>query len=100
MITMQANEMVERFGWLLAVVLVGFAGLLLAYRYAHKRLETSRNRRTFIDYILIWPLFLGRSANDAEMTKRTVLTKREVLGWLIVIALMLLAIVFAPHGRG
>jgi len=89
--------MTSRLAPLLLVVLLGAGALALAYRQAKQRQAQPprEQRRSLLDYLLIWPLLFESSSADRS---NRVLTKRELIGWLIVGALMLFGVIFI-HGR-
>jgi len=87
--------MISRFGPIFLVLLVGALGLALAYRQSKKRISAGERQRSLLDYLLIWPLLLESSSADRP---RRVITNREVVGWLIVVLLALVGMVFF-HGR-
>jgi hypothetical protein len=87
----------ERYAYLIAAVGLGIVGLGVVYLYQRHRSQAGA-KQTWLSYLLIWPLIL-----DADKSKRDgrFLTKREWLGWGLVLLLIALAILFtAPRGGG
>ena len=74
------------FGGVILLVVGAFA----AYLYATRQ-RTETQERSWIDYVLLWPLILD--ANKIER-RGQFLTKREWLGWLAVGLLIICAIIF------
>ncbi len=80
-------------GAILLAVLAGAIGLALAYRRTKTRASSPGKPRQMIDYLLIWPLlFEGSSKVDRS---KQLLTTREIAGWLLVAALILVAVAFS-----
>ncbi len=84
----------EGYAYLVAAIVLGVAVLTAIYLYQRRR---SQAGHSWLSYVLIWPLVL-----DAAKSKRDgrFLTKREWLGWGIVVLLVVLAIVLVPSNRG
>jgi hypothetical protein len=81
-----------RHGAFLLVVFAGACGLVLAYRQSKKRVSMRGEPRSFLDYLFIWPL-LFESSSSVDRSRR-LLTTRETIGWLIVLALIVIGFVF------
>jgi hypothetical protein len=85
------SDAFSRFGPFLLVLLFGAGALILAYRQSKKRTSTDGQSRSLLDYLLLWPLLFERSSVDRS---RRLLTNREVAGWLIVVLLIVVGLVF------
>jgi hypothetical protein len=86
-----------RFGFFTLVILVGICGLAAAYAQSKKRERASGQRRSLLDYLLVWPLLFdisSKSAKDEGKSGGRLLTNRAIVGWLVVAALIVLAMVF------
>jgi hypothetical protein len=81
-----------RHGAFLLAIFAGAIGLILAYRRSKKRVSMRGAPRSFLDYLLIWPL-LFESSSTVDRSRR-LLTTREVIGWLIVLALIVIGVGF------
>ena len=81
------------YAYLIVGVVAGVGALVLVYVVQARRNAAGNPKHSWISYLLLWPLLL-----DADQSKRggRVLTRREWLGWGLVILVMALAIVFAP----
>jgi hypothetical protein len=86
------SDALSRHGAFLLVILAGAGGLVLAYRQSKKRVSTRGTPRSFWDYLLVWPLLFESSASVDR--SRRLLTTRELIGWLIVLALMVIGFAF------
>ena len=86
----------EGYAYLIAAIVLGVAALTAIYLYQRRRSQAGTGH-SWLSYVLIWPLVL-----DADKSKRDgrFLTKREWLGWGIVVLLVVLAIVLVPSNRG
>ena len=86
----------ERYAYLIVGVTLGVLYLVGIYLYQRRRPQTG-GARSWLSYVLLWPLVL-----DADKDKREgrFLTKREWLGWGVVLLVIVLAILFAPAPRG
>ena len=85
-----------QYGYLIGGIGLGVAFLVFVYLYQRRRSQTDSNH-SWLSYVLLWPLIL-----DADKSKRDgrLLTKREWLGWGVVLLLIILFIVFNPSTRG
>jgi uncharacterized membrane protein len=86
------SDALSRYGLFLIVVIGGACGLALAYRQSKKRVSTRGAPRSFLDYLLLWPL-LFESSSSVDRSRR-LLTTRELIGWLIVLVLVVVGLVF------
>jgi hypothetical protein len=86
------SDALSRHGAFLLVILAAACGLFLAYRHAKKRVSMRSPPRSFLDYLLLWPL-LFESSSSVDRSQR-LLTGRELVGWLIVLALIVIGFVF------
>jgi hypothetical protein len=82
------GHLLSRFGPVLLVILIGSFGLTVAYRRSKARVSARSQRRSPLDYLLLWPI-LFESSSRADRSRR-LLTNRELVGWLIVAALIVL----------
>jgi len=80
-------------GTVLFAVLAGAIGLAMAYRRTKTRASNPGKPRPIVDYLLIWPLLFD-SSSKVDRSKQ-LLTKREIAGWLVVAALVLVAVAFS-----
>jgi uncharacterized membrane protein len=86
------SDALSRHALFLLVVIGGACGLALAYRQSKKRVSTRDAPRSFLDYLLLWPL-LFKSSSSVDRSRR-LLTTRELIGWLMVVALIVVGLVF------
>jgi hypothetical protein len=86
----------ERYIYLLAAICAGVAVVTVILVYQKHRIKTDAGR-SWIDYLLLWPLVLDA---DKEKRQGRLLTTREWFGWGVVILVMILAIIFVPSHRG
>jgi hypothetical protein len=86
------GDVVLRYGSIFLAVLVGVGGLIAVFGRSRQRLRDN-GRRSLLDYLLIWPLLFRNTGDKAERGGR-VLTNREIVGWLVVIVLIVLAVTF------
>jgi uncharacterized membrane protein (UPF0136 family) len=84
------------YAYLIAGVVLG-AIFLIGMYLVHRHRSGTESAHSWMSYLLVWPLIL-----DVDKSKREgrFLTKREWLGWGLVILIAVLAIVFTPSGRG
>jgi hypothetical protein len=87
----------ERYAFLIGVVALGAVGLGVSSYVYHRRRSQPGTKDTWLSYVLLWPLVL-----DADKDQRggRFLTKREWLGWGIVLLLIILGVVFTPSRNG
>ena len=92
---MIAGIKIWHFGFVVLALLLGIAGLVAAYSRSRMQVRGTSQRRSIWDYLLIWPLLFG-SASIEDKAKRggRPLTNRELLGWIAVAVLIVLAIIF------
>jgi hypothetical protein len=76
----------------LLVILIGAFGLVIAYRRSKQRVSLRDGDRSWLDYVLLWPL-LFESSSKIDRSRR-LFTTRELIGWGIVAALILIGMVF------
>jgi len=86
----------REYAYSIAGVALGVIFLIAMYLH-HRHRSRTESGRSWMSYLLLWPLIL-----DADKDKRggRFLTKREWLGWGLVILIAVLAIVFTPNPRG
>jgi hypothetical protein len=80
-----------RYGYVLAVALLGIAGLVVSYYRARSSMTEDEAKRSIWDYLLVWPLILRR---DWTSRGGKILSTRESIGWGIVVILIVAAVVF------
>jgi hypothetical protein len=83
----------ERYAYLIAAVGLGILYLGAIYLYQRRRSQAGTGH-SWLSYVLVWPLIL-----DADRAKREgrFLTKREWLGWGLVVLIVIVAIVLTPN---
>ena len=86
------SDAFSRAGALILVLVLGAGVLALAYRQSKRRVSTDAQSRSWLDYLLLWPLLFKKSSSVDR--SRRLLTNREIMGWLIVVLLMIIAVVF------
>ena len=86
------NHFLSRFGPLLLAGFTGASALVLAYHRSKKRVSSRSESRAPLDYLLLWPL-LFKASSSVDRFER-LLTNREIIGWLIVAALIVVGMVF------
>jgi hypothetical protein len=79
-------------GAVILVLVLGAGVLALAYRQSKRRVSTDAQSRSWLDYLLLWPLLFDKSSSVDR--SRRLLTNREIMGWFIVVLLMIIAVVF------
>jgi hypothetical protein len=83
-----------RYGFLVLTVMIGLGGLFAAYYRAKKYARSENQSPSVWDYVLLWPVLLNSTSADTGIRQRRLLTIREIVGWLIVLALIFVAIFF------
>jgi hypothetical protein len=77
----------------LLLILGALSGFVLSYWRIRKTEESKtidgKVQKSLIDYLLLWPLIVKR-----DSTTERIFSKREVAGWILLIALMIMAVVF------
>jgi hypothetical protein len=86
------SHFLSRFGFVLFAMLIGSFGLAVAYHRSRKHVSTHGKDRSWLDYVLLWPLLFENSSTVDR--SRRLLTNRELIGWLIVATLIVVGIVF------
>lgn len=79
-------------GYLIAVIVLGAAGLALVYMAQTRWSRAERPRRPWVHYLLIWPIVLDA---DKEKRRGRFLTTRKWVGWAVVALLIVLGVAFA-----
>lgn len=80
--------------WFLVFLVLGGFGVVIA-SILSARSSKRREKAPISDYLLVLPLIFRRG-NESSRTDDGVLTKREWIGWAIVLLLALLGILFFP----
>jgi hypothetical protein len=92
---MHLNEFLHEFGFIVLALLLGLSGLIAAFARLRTRDRSLAAKRSFLDYILVWPLLFSKSSNgNGPRRDSRRLTTRELMGWLFVLILIVLAITF------
>ena len=82
--------------FLFVVVAIGIGGLLwVVYRSAALKGDEARFGVT--DYLMLWPLLLTKRENG-KLVRRD-FTRRELIGWGVVLAIMVLAMIFGSDRK-
>jgi hypothetical protein len=82
----------ERSVFFVVVLVFAGAGVTALLIYA-KKLKPRRGPRPIWHYLLLWPLILERDRQDSASSGR-MLSTRETVGWIMVVLLLVVAIVF------
>jgi AraC-like DNA-binding protein len=93
---MNGKSFVGRLGFVGIAVVVGVAGLTAVYLRA-RRSPPKSGPRSLLDYLLLWPLILGKREKNPGENGR-LFGSRELIGWVIVIALAIAAVVLGLWG--
>lgn len=85
--------------WYLVVAVVATVGFLIWLFNRRTGVREEASKRSILDYILVWPLLLSKKKNGVISERG--LTKREWIGWILVVLVAVLAVLFTPRkGRG
>ena len=84
------SDAFSRAGALILVLVLGAGVLALAYRQSKGRVSTDAQSRSWLDYLLLWPLLFEKSSSVDR--SRSLLTNREIMGWLVVVLLVIIAV--------
>jgi hypothetical protein len=90
---MRLNEFFHQFGFIVLAFLLGVSGLIAAFARLRTRDRSLATKRSFLDYLLVWPLLFRKSSSGKGPDSRR-LTTRELMGWLFVLILIVLAFTF------
>jgi hypothetical protein len=86
---------VTRHGWVLLALLIGAATLFASYVRAHSSISRDEAKYSTLDYLLLWPILLKINArNRSAAARKQVLSSREIIGWSVVLAMLIAAVVF------
>jgi hypothetical protein len=89
------EHLIKTHGLFALVILVGVCGLAAAFWRSKKTFRAPGMKRAPIDYLLLWPLLFGNDpAGGGANDKNAVISKRVILGWLIVLLLVALTMIF------
>jgi hypothetical protein len=84
-----------RHDFVILVILIGLSSLFAAYYRAQRYPRSEDKSHSVWDYVLLWPLLFNKtSANPATPRRNRFLTTREIVGWVVVVLLMVVAIIF------
>jgi hypothetical protein len=83
-----------RYGFFVLTILIGLSGLFASYYRAKKYARSEDQSPSVWDYVLLWPVLFNKTSADTGIRQRRLLTIREIVGWLIVLALIFVAILF------
>lgn len=76
----------------LVILALGIGVLIVAVLRA-KREGTSPKSRSLLDYMLLWPLLLDLERERDPAREAQLFTKREWIGWGLLLVLMLVAVI-------
>jgi hypothetical protein len=80
-----------RYGFFVLAILIGLSGLVAAYFRAQRYVRSEDQGPSVWDYVLLWPLLFNKTSADLASRQRRLLTTREIVGWLIVLVLIVVA---------
>jgi hypothetical protein len=83
-----------RHGFFVFTILIGLSGLFAAYYRAQKHERSDDQSPSVWDYVLLWPLLINKRSSATPSRQRRLLTTRETMGWLVVLLLIVVAILF------
>jgi hypothetical protein len=83
------------YGMIALVVFLGAVGLLIALLLS-KRARAPGEPRPLMHYVLLWPLLFDRERERDPARGDRLFTARELIGWSVVLALIVLGVVFFP----
>lgn len=93
---MHFNDASSRFGFMALALLVGCSGLIATFGRLRSRDGSPDAKRSLLDYLLVWPLLLGKPSRGSDVRRDArFFTGRELGGWLILLVLIVLAIAFS-----
>jgi hypothetical protein len=87
------NTLMHR-GYFLLVLLIGIVGLAAAFWQSKRSARTQDGKRSLLDYLLLWPLLFGKERTSPGTGRATGISARVIIGWLVVLVLIVLAMVF------
>lgn len=97
--TMDALEiLITRYWYLLAALVFGVVFVIVLIRTSVRRKGAPPVSRDIRDFLFLWPLLLSR--RDGGQVVRRGLSRRELIGWLIVAVIAVLAVVLTRIARG
>jgi hypothetical protein len=91
---MDMDSALKHYGFFVLVILIGTAGLGAVFWRSKRASRTRDGRRSLLDYLLLWPLLFGNdNTRSGDVHKSASFPKRVVIGWLIVLALVVSAMI-------
>lgn len=93
---MQLETIGTRYGWFIAVAVLGILGLWVALYRSKRRLQSVKSpQRSILDYLLLWPLVLDQpSRRDRVATGGRMFTAGEAIGAGIFVVILILGFIF------
>lgn len=88
------EDIFRRYGVFTLVLLIGISSVAAALLLSKKRMHSPSTGRSVWEYMLVWPLFYGNSPEDNNKRAGRLFTDREVVGWVILAVLIVLAVGF------
>lgn len=88
------QEALESYGLIALAILLGIAGLSAGLVLV-RRSTGARKPRSITDYVLLWPLLFDKERERDPQRGNRLFTTRELVGWGVVLALIVLALVFS-----
>jgi hypothetical protein len=88
------DKLLQNYGFVALVIALGVAGLVGAVLLA-RRSTGARKPRSIADYLLLWPLLFDKERERDPQRGNRLFTARELVGWGVVLALIVLALVFS-----
>ncbi len=88
------QEALESYGLIALAILLGIAGLSAGLVLVRRSTGT-RKPRSITDYVLLWPLLFDKERERDPQRGNRLFTTRELVGWGVVLALIVLALVFS-----
>jgi hypothetical protein len=90
--------LITRYWYLLAALAFGVVFVIMLIRTSVRRKDAQPASRDIWDFLFLWPLLLSR--RDGGQVVRRGFSNRELIGWLIVAVIAVLAVVLTRIARG